>query len=242
MKKIIYCLMLIGSIFGLTGCQDITTEDHSVYTYYVAFEMLGDPLILVAVGDSYTDPGVIATEKGVDVTAAITVSGDVVDPNTIGLYKINYSGTNVDGFETSVTRTVIVCNPAITTDISGTYKSATGTYRKNLTSGAETTYSGWPVIITKIAPGFFSVSDFFGGYYYPRFMSTNPDSPYTSSYVMTGFIQLNSDNTLGLLTSHIASWGDSLDDLQNGAYDPIAGTIYWEAIYAGALSFRVLLK
>jgi len=241
MKKIIYSLMLIGSMFGLTGCQDITTEDHSVITYYVAFEMQGDPLMLVTVGTSYTEPGVIATEKGVDVTSSVQIGGDVVDPNTIGLYKVVYSGTNIDGFTTSIERTVIVCNPAVTTDISGTYKSVTGTHRKNLSTQATVPYAGYPIVITKIAPGFFGISDFFGGYYHPRLSATNPN--YNSTTVMYGYVQLNTDNTLGLLTSFTDYWNDSLDDLKNAAYDPIAGTIYWEAIYAdNVLSFNVLLK
>lgn len=241
MKKIIYSLMLIGSIFGLTGCHDVTTEDKSDITYYVAFEMLGDPLMLVTVGTSYDEPGVIATEKGVDVTSSVQIGGDVVDPNTIGLYKVVYSGTNVDGFTTSTERTVIVCNPAITTDISGNYKTISGTHRKNLNTNAVVNYAGYPIVITKIAPGFFSISDFFGGYYHPRLSATNPN--YNSTSVMYGFVQLNSDNSLGLLTSHTDYWGDSLDGMINGKYDPVAGTVYWEALYAdNVLSFNVLLK
>lgn len=233
MKKIIYSLMLIGSIFGLTGCQDVTTEDHSVITHYVAFEMQGDPIMLVTVGTSYTDPGVIATENGEDVTNAVTVSGDAVDPNIIGLYNVVYSGTNVDGFETSVSRTVIVCNPAVTTDISGTYKSAAGTHR--LRAGVTVNYSGYPVVVTKIAPGFFSVTDFWGGYYYPRLAG------YANVYTMSGYVKLNLDNTIGLLSSKVKGWGDSLDGMANGVYDPTAQSLYWEVGYAGSMTFFVTL-
>lgn len=235
MKKIIYSFLLICGLVSLTGCEDITSEDTSRLTYYVAFDMKGDKLMQIPVGSSYTDPGVEASLKGANVTSSMKVTGDVVDPNTIGLYIVKYSGVNADGFTTSVSRTVIVCNPAVTTDISGDYISAAGTHR--MRDGAKVSFSGYPINVKKIAPGFFFVSDFFGGYYFPRLEAND----YTSAYKMTGYIKLNEDNTIGLLTSNIKGWGDSLDGMENGKYDPIAKSIYWEAAYAGSMSFNVTL-
>jgi len=235
MKKIIYSILLVASIFGVASCTNVSTEDDSIITYYFSFKMLGASTILVPVGTSFTDPGVTATEKGVDVTNEIVVGGDEVDPNVVGLYKITYSGTNVDGFTTSVTRTVIVCDPTVTTDMSGNYTTADGTHR--IRSGVRVDFSGYPIVVAKIAPGFFSISDFFGGYYFPRLK----DSDLTVDYTAIGYVQLNSDNSLTLLTSSVKAWGDALDGLENGVYDPDAETLYWEAKYAGDMSFNVFL-
>ena len=81
-------------------------------------------------------------------------------------YTLTYSVTNDDGFTTSVTRTVIVEDPTITTDISGTYITVEGTYRDM--DGIITNYPGFDVTITKVAGGFFYVSDLLGGYYDQR--------------------------------------------------------------------------
>jgi hypothetical protein len=236
MKKILGSFVILCSLLIFSGCEGITTEDHSILTYYVDIEMQGDAVMLVTVGTPYVDPGYTATEKGVDVYDKVVVSGDEVDPNTIGLYTVNYAAVNVDGFTTSVDRTVIVCNPAVTTDISGRYQSATGTYR-NYNNGTIKAYSGYDVDLVKIAPGFFSVSDFWGGYYYPRLKASN----YTIAYTCSGYIQLNPDNTIGLLTNYVPGWGDSLDGMTNGRYDPVTGSLYWEVGYAGIMTFYVTL-
>lgn len=234
MKKIIYSFILFCSMVTFIGCEEITTEDPSRLTHYVAFELKGDAIQLVTVNTPFVDPGVNATLKGADALSRVEVSG-AVDANTIGLYKVTYSAENEDGYTTSISRTVIVCNPAITADMSGTYKVAAGSHRMRL--GTKVSFSGYPITVTKVAPGFFSVSDFFGGYYYPRLAA----SGYSVVYTATGYVALNSDNTLSLLSSGVKGWGDALDGMENGKYDPTAGTIYWEASYAGSMTFFITL-
>lgn len=234
MKKIIYNLFLFCSLIIFVGCEGITTEDTSKITYYVNFELSGDNPLLVKVGDKFNDPGVIATEGDKDVTSNVKSSGSV-NTNAIGVYYITYSAKNVDGFDASTTRTVAVYNPNITADISGNYVVAAGSHRYAFASGAQVAYSGYPVKISKLAPGLFQVSDFFGGYYDKR-------AGYGASYAMTGYMSLNEDNSIDLLTSIVNGWGDGLDDLDDASYDPESGTIQWGAVYVGAYSFNVILK
>ena len=89
-------------------------------TYYVNFEMNGDDPMLVSVGSSFADPGVVAKEGEEDVTASVIVNSNV-DASKIGLYSVSYSAANADGFSSSAKRTVIVYDPAITTNASGSY-------------------------------------------------------------------------------------------------------------------------
>ena len=131
MKKIFfYGLMLGMSVFGLTSCSDDYEKTDSRLTYYVNLEIQGDEFVQVPIGTSYTDAGCKATMNGQDATSRIVTSGlEDIDVNTAGLYTVTYSALNDDGFLASATRTVAVCDPTITTDISGTWTVQAGSYR-----------------------------------------------------------------------------------------------------------------
>lgn len=231
MKKIVYSIFVCMLVI-LTSCQDKTSYDDTKITNYVTFSMKGEKIFLLPVGTAFVEPGVIAKEGSKDVTSAMVVDG-TVDGNTIGLYEISYSAVNADGYASSTKRQVIVYNPAVTTDISGSYICVAPTHR--LRSGATVNFSGYNVDIKYIAPGIFSVSDFFAGYYDVR-------AKYGSAYAMTGFVKLNPDNTISLLSSHIAGWGDGLDNLNNGVYNTTSHVVNWEAGYAGSMTFFVTLN
>jgi hypothetical protein len=59
---------------------------------------------------------------------------------------------------------------------------------------------------------------------------------------MTGYIALNEDNTIDLVSSSVTAWGDSLDTIKEGVYNPVTGEISWKAEYVGSYSFNVTLK
>jgi len=233
MKIFKISLMALLAVF-FTAC-DKETADLSVSTYYVAFDIQGDNPLIVQVGGTFVDPGCVATEKGVDVTSTKMVTKSNVDPAVMGLYQVEYSAVNKDGLKSRAIRNVIVCNPSVTTDISGEYYAAPGTRRIH-TNGTITPYTSatYKCTIERLAPGFFSVTDFFSGYYAVR-------AGYGSNYAMTGYIALNPDNTIGMVSSNVKGWGDGLDALRNGVYNPLLGTIYWEADYASAMTFYVTL-
>jgi hypothetical protein len=86
-------------------------------------------------------------------------------------------------------------------------------------------FPGYKVAVTKVAPGFFYVSDFFGGYY-------DQKAAYGATYAMTGYVKLNPDNTIGVVSSSIKGWGDSLTGLAGGVYNPTEKSLYWEAGYS----------
>ena len=223
MKKIIYSLF-VCLLLASVSCQDKTSYDVSKITYYVTYKISGDQTMLVSVGTPFVDPGIKAMEGAKDVTATMKTTG-TVDPTKIGLYPITYSAVNADGFSSSTTRLVVVCDPTVSADISGKYLLATGSYRKTLKTGAKTSFSGYNISLTKIAPGIFFVSDFLGGYYDQR-------AGYGAAYAMTGYVKLNPDNSLELLSSKIAGWGDSLKSLANATYNPGTNAFHWEANYS----------
>jgi hypothetical protein len=93
--------------------------------YFPAVSTIGARLTVIPQGASFTDPGVNATLAGKPITPTITGS---VDPTTPGVYVINYSASNPQGFSAADFRTVVVIGPDVSAnDFSGTYlRAATG--------------------------------------------------------------------------------------------------------------------
>lgn len=233
MKKFLYSLFLCLSVGVFCSCDDESTQDTSVITYYISFDMAGDQVMTIPVGTAYQEPGIVAMEGEEDVTSKVVTTGSV-DGNSVGVYTIKYSATNKDGFGSSTSRTVIVYDPAVEADISGTWTVAAGTYRYGLSNGAEVAYSGFKISLSYVGPGIFYVSDYMAGYYDQR-------AGYGGNYAMKGYLKLNPDNTLEALSGDVAGWGDSLDSFENGVYDPETGTISYALGYAGAFIFYVTL-
>ena len=232
MKRIfIYCLILCMTGVGLASCNDDNDElTDSRLTYYPVLTLNGESFVQVPIGTAYKELGCKAVLNGEDYTSKVVTSG-TVDPNKAGLYTITYSATNADGFSKSTSRTVAVCDPSITTDMSGKYTVAEGTHR--VASSGETPYSGFAITVRKDAPGIFYISDILGGYYDQR-------AGYGASYAMTGYFQLMADNSVQILSGDVAGWGDSYSDFTDGKYDPATNTISYVVTYAG-MEFHVIL-
>ena len=73
----------------------------------------GDSTIYLYVGNSYSDPGYVASDNcDGDITDKVSVSGEV-NSSTPGTYKITYSVTDSNNNTSSVERTVIVRKKAV---------------------------------------------------------------------------------------------------------------------------------
>ena len=227
MKKLKYLSLIIGSLFIFSSCEK-ETEDISKVLH---FTIQGEETILVPIGTEFSDPGFNITLSGKDVSNDVTVTQNV-DEETVGLYQVKYVYRNNNTGEEVRTRTVIVCDPSVEADMSGEYTTQDGTVRTG--SGSDVPFPGFKVTISKIAPGFFEISDFLGGYYEQR-------AAYGKAYACSGYVQLKSDNTFTLLSSSILPWGDTLTGVSDGVYNPNEQSISWSADYAG-MTFKVVLK
>lgn len=230
MKKIFFAMMLTVAALGLTSCGDDEHMD-SHLTYYPEITVNGDDVVQVELGNAYVEQGATAILNGEDVSDGVVISSDV-DDSKAGIYTVNYEYTNADGFSSSTSRTVVVCNPNITTDISGTYTVATNSYRDY--NGTLVSFGGYEVTVTQAYPGIFYVSDLLGGYYDQRL-------GYGSDYAMTGYIALDADNSVSLLTSNVAGWGDSATGWADGSYDAATGKISYVVNYASVMDFYITL-
>jgi hypothetical protein len=219
MKKFHY-ISIVALLLLTYSCErDLTSEGVSKITTYVTLDLTGGPTVSFPAGNAYVDPGYKGTEGTKDVTSSVKVTGEV-DGNTVGLYTLQYSAVNMDGYSSSVERTVIIYDPAAPeTDLTADYVTSVQRIKP-----AET-HTDLTVSVEKLAPGFFSVSDFIGGFY-------DQGRKYGSGYAVTGYIQLKADNSITLVSSqNIGGFGGTLDDFTDGKYDPATQTLSWHAFY-----------
>ena len=236
---------------------DKKTENMSRSTYYTAFEIQGNNPAIVQVGEPYVDAGAIASEHGKDVTSGMEVVSNV-NADSMGMYKVEYSHVNIDGLKSRAIREVIVCNPGVTTDLSGMWRSQPGSWRI-LNSGAQTFYENYFVQgrspfdyqspVTYLAPGFFHVNDFLGGWH----AGTQAIHPQVHRLVMSGYFALNEDNTISMISGYLPgvnfAWNSEMEKLENGRYNPETGEITWDVyheIFSGGrinkFVYHVILK
>ncbi|MDR2927494.1 MAG: DUF5011 domain-containing protein [Cytophagaceae bacterium] len=118
MKVYKYILGLSLSLLLFASCEK-ESEGVSRLTTYATLEMEGANLMLIQINSAYTEPGVSAFEGETEVPVVIT---GTVDTATKGVYVIQYSAKNSDGFSASTTRMVAVVAKMPTTDLSGEYE------------------------------------------------------------------------------------------------------------------------
>jgi len=139
MNKIFNLATVLLILVGVASCKK-DSKGVSGITNYIVYEMKGDEAMTIAVGDPFTDPGVVAHEGEEDVTSKTKVSG-TVDTNTPGVYTLTYTTTNKDGYSSSVRRYVgVVTDAAGKMDISGKYKRNAGVF--GTATIVKTKYSG----------------------------------------------------------------------------------------------------
>ncbi|MGQ8338853.1 immunoglobulin-like domain-containing protein [Sunxiuqinia sp. A32] len=190
MKILKYSLLVILSLVIFSSCEKDYDSFITKITYYPTFELEGGNLIRHQAGTPYTDLNVIALEgeTEIDVTAVPNPNIGEVDYNTPGIYAIDYFATNVDGYDGTTTRYVIITNEPDNNshDLSGTYvldnpslvpfeiviekNKADGTYNMGSFYGYEKTYGDeykMPVRIVYVEDGLGALMpmvDLFGYY------------------------------------------------------------------------------
>lgn len=148
MKKIFYIIGISLLAVFFTAC-DKDTEDISFVTNYAVLTMEGDQYIGINKGEAFVDPGV--TSMIGDQPGEVIIKG-TVNTEELGVYRIDYSSTNSDGFTAYASRYVIVMDiPSIEgNDFSGSYER---TFYGSARSG---TFSEWTATGK---PGIYKVND-----------------------------------------------------------------------------------
>lgn len=125
-----------------------TTVGHSRIVFFPTLTTKGDRLIILKQGDTYTDQGATATLNG---QANPFATSGTVDPSKPGIYVLNYSTKNSEGFSATDYRTVaVIGNDVTANNFSGTYARYVGSAPNGQTSTWTKTANG---VYTVVNPG-----------------------------------------------------------------------------------------
>ncbi len=248
MKKYISVLSLAAGLLAFSACESEDTKGLTYVENYPIITLVGDDVVSLALGDVYED-AFTCTFEGADYSKNVEViitdmlgdEVDVIDTSSPNIYTVKYSAASPKGYPWSVYRTIYVFDPNNTVDISGSYVSD---YDKCLFKAsdwktfnemiADRGYAGKEakIQVEMLVPGIYNIGDYFGGWY--SYVRGYADS-YKDRYDMKGIFLLNDDNTITLVSSHVAGWGDGLDYIKDAKYDPATATLSWEFSYAGQI-------
>lgn len=149
MKKL--TIFLLCTMFIFLACNkdpDFNYPENTVgsskIVYYPSVAINGEQLIIIDQGETYIDSGATASLNGEDIEPVVT--GEV-DSNTPGVYIINYSASNPEGFSASDFRTVVV----ISTDPQIDANNFSGRYTRTAT--------GVDAVWTKVGRGVYQVDN-----------------------------------------------------------------------------------
>ena len=175
LKYIIHACCLGLFILGISSCDLFETPDSTADVQlglitYPSLTLSGPTQVAINVGDSFDDPGFVATLGQEDVADRVEISG-TVDPTTSGIYPINYTLSITNELDepstVTATRFISVVNEDIDEiDLSGVYTgdgtAIAGTWVLNAT--VTPIARGWYQIDRGLASGnnlgiFFAVVD-----------------------------------------------------------------------------------
>ncbi|MFN8322509.1 MAG: DUF5011 domain-containing protein [Chitinophagales bacterium] len=103
----------------------------------------GDPVVILNVGDSYTEQGATYYDSTYGDNGSIS-SSTVVSTNQEGFFVITYNAVNQYGFTSSAVRLVAVTSADDALDVSGDYARVS---------------NGYPVTVTKVGRGVFQTGN-----------------------------------------------------------------------------------
>ncbi|MBR4441505.1 MAG: DUF5012 domain-containing protein [Bacteroidales bacterium] len=187
----------------LTACSK-DSENVSFITNYAVFDLAGDEVVHVNIGDDYVEPGVKATENGEDVSSKIKVSSDFVK-DEFGLFSVSYSIINSDGYLASARREIVVEDP----DVEGPQGYF---FIHNSRDDVAEAYDLSICFYCTGEPGEYFVSDLIGGFY-------DQGRAYGSLYRIPGTITIADDGTISLVESKICEGFGGKADAVKGSFN-----------------------
>ncbi len=240
MRNLILASLLLGGMFTFTACDnEPSAKDISRVTYFPSFEYEGGDFSIVPCGTDFTLAPVKATENGVELPVTTDIDGaffgsTAFDVNSADKYVITSSATNADGFDGLVTRTVMVaCTGDLINSLEGLYSA---TVVRNGVMSAQYQNLKY-VIIKKVGPNQYQLSDAIGGYY--AIGRAYGDAYNASGLVITANnIPANDFSFSGPVG--VGAFGGSLT-MSDFDVNPENGTITFTSVWDAGFTFVVTL-
>ncbi len=204
--------MLLGlSAVLFVSCGEDESAGKTWITYYPSIELTGGD-VYINVGDTYTEPGYMATMNGEDISDQVVVSSDV-DTSEIGIYTVTYSAENEDGFSASTSRTVYVVNQgSIATLYYGESEMGTRHYYNAVVAIYE--YGSYNYIDDLLA-------DIYNSGRYPGYEA------YDYDFHLEAILDIQSDGAMEVLALGSDYWGWESAAIADSSLDE-DGNIYYE--------------
>lgn len=257
MKKYIYIILSALLVVFAASCQKTSEGKTQVVSY---FQMYGASAMYLGVGDEFVDPGFQELDGGGHVVTTITdMNGDEVAAVTTdepGFFAITYSTVNDQDLYFEKTRMVYIYDSTVTETL-GTFKvdgqasfyyNNGKTYADNAANYANnqgrTTDDSPTITFKQVAGNIYTCNDLLGGWYTwiqgrgPLYQANYGDA-YLTYFDMTGYVTLNADMTVTLMSSYISAWGDGLDFIDGAVYDPETKRLVYDWQYASAVAGHV---
>ena len=154
-KYILLIAIVIGIVFNACKKEDTDNVSKVAKVSYPLITLKGpaaDSIVFVTIGGTYSDAGATLTDDITGANSDLTGNVGEIDFSTPGVYYVNFSASNSNGFETSKSRVIVVYDPAIAQeDYTGTYAQANGRI----------------VSVDKVADRIFACDDLYGTFSIP---------------------------------------------------------------------------
>lgn len=133
-----------------------------------------------------------------------------------------------------------VYDASVTVDMAGTYNTDMGastyiasTYAERAEQYGKTTQCTG-ITLANTVPGIFYCRDLFAGYF-------DQICGYGFTYRMGGYLRVDNDGNVTLLSSYCQGWEDGIKSLSNGHFDSATGALTYDLQYSG-VSLHVVLQ
>ena len=261
MKKYVFTILAALLAVFAVSCQKTSEGRTEIISY---FQVNGARTMYLGVGDEFVDPGYQELEGGGTVTTTITdmydEEVDEVSTAEPGFYTITYSTVNDQNLYFEQSRKVYVYDATVKETLGSFVVDAEASYSYNNGKTFADCVAGWQANPTasyhpyatndytiefeQVVGNIYTVSDLLGGWYtYVQGRGPLYEANYGASYLtyfdMTGYVTLNADMTLTLMSSYIRCWGDGLDGIYNPVYDPETKRLVYDWQYAGSIAAHV---
>ena len=147
MKKFLIILLSLTPAVLYTSCKKDEVVSKVVDVSFPEIELKGDKYVTLNVGQAYTDPGAVATDDISGAKTDIMAEYSSLDINTPGVYYMQYTTKNANGYITNVGRYIAVTNFLDDFDLSGEY---------------ERTANGVIINVSKVSRGLYMIDDMGG--------------------------------------------------------------------------------
>lgn len=234
MKKYIFILFTALLATVAISCEKTSAGTTEIINY---FQVNGASAMYLGVGEQFEDPGYVELEGGGTVSTAIyDMDGNEVSAVTTdepGFFSIYYTATNDQGYTLNKKRMVYIYDDTVsetlgtfTVDLDNSYRQSTpyALYFSNYGGADKVT-----ITFKQVAGNIYSCPCLLGGFWqYMGAYASYVESGY--DFTMKGYITLNADMSISLLSSSCEAFGDSLEGLE-GQYEPTEKTLTFIADY-----------